>query len=55
MLQPHSQKFIFLLTYEWAQQAIVLHYHTIESLFSDKLSNLSFSFVSLKENEALQK
>ncbi len=54
LLQPCSQQFIFLITYECAQSVRVLHYYTkMERLARVKHSSLSDPFVSYKENKEL--
>jgi hypothetical protein len=50
---PYSQHFIFLVTYEWAKQARVLHCSGLESLVRDKHSSLLDPFISYEENEVL--
>jgi hypothetical protein len=43
----------FFVTYEWAQQAIVLHYTSLVMVTGGKQSSLKGPFVSYEENEAL--
>ncbi len=50
-LGPYSQHFIFFLTYEFFQQAIVLEYTRSEKLTSDKHSNLWNLFVTHEEDK----
>jgi hypothetical protein len=49
----YSQHFIFLVTYHWTQQAIVLHYTRLKWLARDKRSCLLDPFVGYEENEVL--
>ncbi len=39
-MRLYSQHFIFFLTYEWAQKAIVLHYPWLKGFSSEKHSSL---------------
>ncbi len=48
----YSQQFIFFNTYDFAQQAKVLHTVRLEMLAKDKHSSL---FISYKENKVLWK
>jgi hypothetical protein len=50
---PYSENFIFFVTYDWAQQALVLHYTGLERLARDKHFKLLGPFVSYEENEVL--
>ncbi len=45
-LGPFSHHFIFFTTYEWAQQARVLHNTLLERLANNKNSSLLGPFVS---------
>jgi hypothetical protein len=47
----YSQHFFVFVTYEWAQQAIVLHNTRVGRLAMDKHSSLFGQFASYKENE----
>jgi hypothetical protein len=49
----YSQHFIFFVTYEWAQNARVLHLTRLETLIRDKHSSLLGSFLNILENEVL--
>ncbi len=42
------QNFIFFVTYEWAQWAMMLHYDRLEMLAKDKPPSLLGPFVSYK-------
>ncbi len=44
----HSQQFIFFVTYEWNQEARVLHYTRLERLASDKNFSLVDPFCKLR-------
>jgi hypothetical protein len=44
---------LFFVTYEWAQQARVLHFTRLERLVRDKYSISLGPFLSYEENEVL--
>jgi len=50
---PYSQHFIFVVTYESAKQAGLLHITKLERLASDKHSYLLGLFISYEEKEVL--
>jgi hypothetical protein len=53
ILEPYSQRYIFLATYKLAQKARVLHKTRLERLADDKNTNLLVQFVSYEEKEVL--
>jgi hypothetical protein len=50
---PHSQHFIFFITYQLAQEIIVLHYTMLQRLARDKQTSFLGPIIRKKENEVL--
>ncbi len=50
----HWQHFILFITYEWIEEAGVLHFTRLESLVRNKHSSLLGSCTSYKDNEVLR-